>query len=164
MDYSLPGSSVRGISQARILEWDAISFSTGSSWLRDQTCISCIGRRILYHWATREASESRFKPKQFGFRVWAGPFMQKWKSCYIMINIRHFPPHPSPQHVSRLPYQVSECKILFARTGERVILGKPEHCTCKGDIHLFSFPCVPQIFPFKNQTDSRLSDISCLWT
>ena len=43
------------ISQARILEWVAISFSRGSSWPRDQTCISWIGRRVLYHWATREA-------------------------------------------------------------------------------------------------------------
>ena len=32
MDYSPPGSSVHGISQARILEWLAISFSRGSSW------------------------------------------------------------------------------------------------------------------------------------
>ena len=31
MDYSLPGSSIHGIFQARILEWGAISFSRGSS-------------------------------------------------------------------------------------------------------------------------------------
>ena len=31
MDYSLPGSSVHGIFQARVLEWVAISFSRGSS-------------------------------------------------------------------------------------------------------------------------------------
>ena len=31
MDYILPGSSVRGIFQARVLEWVAISFSRGSS-------------------------------------------------------------------------------------------------------------------------------------
>ena len=31
MDYSLPGSSVHGILQARILEWVAIPFSRGSS-------------------------------------------------------------------------------------------------------------------------------------
>ena len=37
MDYSLPGSSVHGISQARILEWVAISFSRGSSQPRDQS-------------------------------------------------------------------------------------------------------------------------------
>ena len=39
-DCSLPGSSVYGILQARILEWVVISFSLGSSQPRDQTCIS----------------------------------------------------------------------------------------------------------------------------
>ena len=42
MDYCLLGSSVHGISQARILEWVAISFSMGSSWPRDETCVFCI--------------------------------------------------------------------------------------------------------------------------
>ena len=54
MDYSLPGSSVRGISQENILEWVAISFSRGSSQPRDQAHISWIGRQILYRWGTRE--------------------------------------------------------------------------------------------------------------
>ena len=40
MDCSLPGSSVHGILQARILEWVAISFSRQSSRLRDQTRVS----------------------------------------------------------------------------------------------------------------------------
>ena len=58
MDSSLPGSSVYEIFQARILEQVAISYSRGSSWPRDRTIIShssCIGRQILYHWATWEA-------------------------------------------------------------------------------------------------------------
>ena len=42
MDYSLSGSSVQGISQARMLEWVAISFSRGSSQPRERTCISCL--------------------------------------------------------------------------------------------------------------------------
>ena len=46
MAYSPPGSSVYGISQARILEWVALSFSRGSSWPRDQICFSCIGRGV----------------------------------------------------------------------------------------------------------------------
>ena len=37
MDYSLPGSSVHGIFQARVLEWVAISFSRGSSQPRDRS-------------------------------------------------------------------------------------------------------------------------------
>ena len=52
MDSSLPGSSVHGILQARILEWVAVPFSRGSSCPRDWTCssyVSCIGRRVLYH-------------------------------------------------------------------------------------------------------------------
>ena len=55
VDCSLPGSSVHGILQARILEWVAISFSRGSSWPRDQTQVSCIGGRCFNLWATREA-------------------------------------------------------------------------------------------------------------
>ena len=57
LDYSPPGSSVHGILQARILEWVAIPFSRGSSWPRDRTrisCLSCIGRQILYCSATWE--------------------------------------------------------------------------------------------------------------
>ena len=46
MDYNPPGSSVPGIFQTRILEWVAISFSRGSSWLWDGTYVSCIGRRV----------------------------------------------------------------------------------------------------------------------
>ena len=42
-------SSVHGISQARIPEWVAVSFSRGSSWPRDRTRISCFGRQIWNH-------------------------------------------------------------------------------------------------------------------
>ena len=55
MDYSLPSPSVHGIFQARILEWVVISFSRRSSWPRDRTCISYIGRWILYHCTTQKA-------------------------------------------------------------------------------------------------------------
>ena len=41
VDCRLPGSSVHGISQARMLEWVAISISRRSSWPRDWTSISC---------------------------------------------------------------------------------------------------------------------------
>ena len=48
MDRSPRGSSVHGISQARILEWVVLSFSRGSSQPRDRIHISCLGRQILY--------------------------------------------------------------------------------------------------------------------
>ena len=42
IDCSLPGSSIHGIFQARILEWAAISFSRGSFRPRDRTWVSHI--------------------------------------------------------------------------------------------------------------------------
>ena len=57
MDCNPRGSSIRGIFQARILEWVAISFSRGSSQPRDQTRVSLIvGRRFAF-WATREVHD-----------------------------------------------------------------------------------------------------------
>ena len=55
MDCSPPGSSVREISQTRMLEWIPISFSRGSSWARDWARISGTDGRILDHWAIRES-------------------------------------------------------------------------------------------------------------
>ena len=54
MDCSLPGSSIHGIFQARVLEWGAMSFSRGSSWPRDWTWVSRIVGRRFTIWASRE--------------------------------------------------------------------------------------------------------------
>lgn len=51
----LPGSSVHGISHARILDWAAIPFSRVYSWPRDQTSVSAWQTDSLTDWATREA-------------------------------------------------------------------------------------------------------------
>ena len=53
-----PGSSVRGILQARLLEWVAMPSSGRCSWPRDWTqasCVSCIAGRFFTHWAAWEA-------------------------------------------------------------------------------------------------------------
>ena len=78
IDCTLPGSSVHGILQARILEWVAISFYRESFWPRDQTQVSCIAVRLFSNWAMREAH-----PRQ---EHWSGlPFSspmhesEKWK-------------------------------------------------------------------------------------
>ena len=54
IDCSPWGSSAHGILQARILEWVAISFSRGSSRLRDQTWVSCPVGRFFTIWDIRE--------------------------------------------------------------------------------------------------------------
>ena len=71
MDCSLPGSSVHGILQARILEWVAISFSKGSLQPKDWTWVPCIAGRF-------PASESLGKP----------PVLGSW--CRIELN-SHIP-------------------------------------------------------------------------
>ena len=61
-DCSLPGSTVHGIIQTKILEWVAIFSCRGSSRPRDQTyvsCISCISRQILYHCTPWEALSAK---------------------------------------------------------------------------------------------------------
>ena len=73
MDCSLPGSSVHGILQARILEWVAIFFSEGSSRPTDQThisCISCVTVRFFttaplgkpFSWVLKDGCEFTRQP------------------------------------------------------------------------------------------------------
>ena len=57
MDCSPPGSSVHGISQARTLGGLPFSLSSGSSWARVWTWVSCIAGRFFTIWATREAPQ-----------------------------------------------------------------------------------------------------------
>ena len=59
-DCSLPGSSVRGILQARILEWVATSFFRGSSKPTDWTWVFCIAGIFFILWAIREALSTPF--------------------------------------------------------------------------------------------------------
>ena len=80
IDSSLPGSSVHGIFEARILEWVAIPFSRGSFWPRGQTQVSCIAGRFFTVWATKEV--------QFSSMLW---------QCYKVTNenaIFIIPCHP----------------------------------------------------------------------
>ena len=56
MGCSLPGSSVNGILQARIMEWIAIPFPRESYWPRNQTQVSCIVGGFSTIWATRALS------------------------------------------------------------------------------------------------------------
>ena len=55
-DCSPPGSSVHSISQARVLEWVAITFSRGSSRPRDQTQVSRMAGKFFTVWAPRKSS------------------------------------------------------------------------------------------------------------
>ena len=81
MDCSLPDSSAHGIFQARVLEWVAISSSRGSYWPKDETCVSGIGRHILYHWATWELINKTVTVFPFWFHGLWIPHYSALPSC-----------------------------------------------------------------------------------
>ena len=99
MDCSLPGSSVHGIFQARILERFAIPFSRGSSQPKDQNQVSCIAGIFFTIRATREA---------FSLAAAAAKSLQ---SCPTLCNPIDGSPPGSPslgfsrqEHWSGLPF------------------------------------------------------------
>ena len=88
MDCGLPGSSVHGIFQARILEWVSISFARGSSWPRDRTRVSRTAGRLFTIWATREAGRKERKTKNkknsFTILLWSTltqSLREAWMIC-----------------------------------------------------------------------------------
>ena len=64
MDCSPPGSSVHGISQARVLEWVAVSFSRV---LSDSGIVP--GCRFFAVWATREATIRALQQYKFCLKI-----------------------------------------------------------------------------------------------
>ena len=69
MNCSLPGSSVHGILQARVLEWVAIPLSRESFQPRDRMWVSWITGKFIIIWTTREAPR-----RQEPFPIWVPAF------------------------------------------------------------------------------------------
>ena len=86
-----PGSSLRGILQARILEWVAILFSRGSSQPRDRILVSCIVGRLFNIWATRET------PMKHLVAFMKDEIRQKWPAA-LWISSRGLIPYMTTLH------------------------------------------------------------------
>ena len=107
MDCSLPGSSVHGILQARILEWIVMPSSRRSSQSRDQTQVSCIAGRFFTHCAMREAPYicSIYNTYKGGAREWRGWGSVQFSHSVMSDSLRSSPeywsgyPFPSPGHL-----------------------------------------------------------------
>ena len=83
LDCNLPGSSVREILQARILEWVAISSSRGSSQPRNRACVSCIAGRFFTYWGIREGIRHPWISESIGLAkklLWVFPLDQMEKN------------------------------------------------------------------------------------
>ena len=84
---SRSGSSVRGISPARILEWAAISNSRGCSQHRDCTRVSCVGRQILYYCAPWEAQGINVRMLLRKHILWS-----EWRPSNFNLSLSLFTP------------------------------------------------------------------------
>ena len=117
MECSLPGSSVRGILQARILEWVAIPFSKGSSWPRDWTQVSYITGRFFTIWATREGNvpyQMLTSPLVLNPRHSmrnSSKFLCPGGRCWHPTVFRHFSPFPN---ISGHPHPITDF-LMFQR-------------------------------------------------
>ena len=90
VDYSPPGSSVHGVSQARILEWVAISSSKGSNQPKDQTPVSAalLADSLRYSASQRSKAGSFVETWVNLASVMQGEESQKEKNrCYILMYI-----------------------------------------------------------------------------
>ena len=148
MDCSSPGSSVHGISQARILEWVAISSSKGASQPRDWTHI-CIAGRFFTNWAIKEAIFKvsvyileRFEIWKDGkkfwhniFKFWLLQIKVERSMCVhvcVCVCVCVFGTFPRPiQHLFLLT-QSSSWKFSV----NHIIFSKQQLCLCKRRLHV----------------------------
>ena len=108
MDCSLPGSSIHGIFQARILEWVAISFSRGSSQSRDRTQVFHIVGRCFTVWATREVPSV----------PWPGTELWPWQWMPRILTTRQ-PGNSSPHNfnfISSISWLVKVSMYQYIRS------------------------------------------------
>ena len=86
---SLPGSSVPGILQERILEWVAMPSSRISSWRRDRTCascLSCLGRQILYHLGSLTTHQTCLQSRALAFIEFCHLLLWTVNPCPLVIT------------------------------------------------------------------------------
>ena len=91
MDCSSPVSSIRGVFQARILEWVAIPFSRGPFPLRDQTQISHIAGGFFTIWAIRVVKEGSvfhfgWRRKVFACEFFCDSFFSLLRRLCCLVN------------------------------------------------------------------------------
>ena len=143
MDYSPPGFSVHGVSQARILVSVAISFSRGSSQHRDRTCISRIGRWVFYHWVTREALRMfKMSQLQLDYKYWVQTLLWRETDCLMYVLSTEGPTgtgctaHGTPWCASL------DGRGVLGRTGTCVSTAESLHCSPE-TITALLISCIP---------------------
>ena len=126
---SSPGSSVHGISQARILDWVAIFFSRESSWPRDWTwvfCISCIASGFFTSWAIGFSSSHVLD------QIWELDHKEGWVQknwCFQIVLEKTLESPLDCKEIKPVTPEANESWIFIGKTdteGEAPILWPPD--------------------------------------
>ena len=101
MDSSMPGCSVIGILQGRILEWVAVTFSRRCSQPRNQTRVSCIAGTFLLTELQGKPNEFQFSSVQFSRSVVSNS-LRPHESQHPGLPVHHQLPEFTQTHVHRV--------------------------------------------------------------
>ena len=120
-DRSPPGSSLRGILQARILEWVTIPSSRGPSWPRDRTWVSQILYFVSHQWRPQAHSSDRKFAAQRG--IWISvlqvdlitKYLQSWFAVSEVVDPCLYPGQGQALRGKwgRIPYHGEGCINSF---------------------------------------------------
>ena len=113
MDCSLPGSSILGIFQARVLEWVAISSSRGSSQPRDRTQVSCIAGRRFTVWAIYTIIEFS---KLFSILYFQTVSSLEYSSIYLLSTVQNNSSFSLPKYQL---FKLNQTNFNVERNGEK---------------------------------------------
>ena len=83
MDYSLPGSSVRGVFQAKVLEWSAIAFSAYWSWFPLKALKEYPLRSIC---APKRSKQATVKTSDLQYAVWVRLYLLPYQVLHLENN------------------------------------------------------------------------------
>ena len=144
MDCSPPGSSLHEISQARILEWVAISISRGSSRPRNQTWVSCTGGWILY------PTEPTVKPIEYDTYEWMNEKHPRthFSSVQLLSQVRHFGTPWISAHQASL--SITNSQSLHGLMSIELVMPSSHLFLCRPLLLLPSIP--PSIRVFSNES------------
>ena len=115
--HSPPDSSVRGISQTRISEWVAVSFSQARDW----TWVSCIAGSFFTDWTTREALST---PLTHGKSLLN--FLSHWRML-VMVHGSH------PRRINSRYFGCLKSLRFSSGRGPGVWNGNPLPYSCLGN-------------------------------
>ena len=145
----LPGSSVPGILQARILNWVAVPFSRGSSQPMDQTQVFHITGRFFTIWATGDFLRHLLLPVPSLCTVWDFtslpslilPHLADWTSYPISFLMQCSSPglSPSEHKLIQKPTESSVSNRSFKNYWKRWVFSRKENPTLTAEKNNFSY-------------------------